>query len=102
MKSMHIILRLIFGIGITPSITSMQMKFIHNCSNFVLLVPIHPIFISILFHHYKELMQLEAQVDQVKEGEEEQPKELVGDEYVTNTNTLDRYFIITNRLTESQ
>jgi hypothetical protein len=32
--------------------------------------------ISILFHHYKELMQLEAQIDQVKEEEEEQSKEL--------------------------
>jgi hypothetical protein len=57
--------------------------------------------ISILFHHYKELMQLKAQVEQMEE--EEQPKEVaVGDEYVTNTGTLDRYSIIKNKITESQ
>jgi hypothetical protein len=49
--------------------------YITACSNSVQLVPLHPIMISILFHHYKELMQLEAQIDQVKE-EEEQSKEL--------------------------
>jgi hypothetical protein len=76
--------------------------YITSCSNSVQLVPLQPIFISILFHHYKELMQLKAQVDQVKEEEEEQPKEVVGDEYVTNTRTLDKYFIISNRITESQ
>jgi hypothetical protein len=46
------------------------------CSNSVQLVPLHPIMISILLHHYKELMQLETQIDQVKEEEEEQSKEL--------------------------
>jgi hypothetical protein len=44
-------------------------------------------------------MQLETQIDQVKE--EEQSKE-VGDEYVTNTGILDKYFVIHNRLTGSQ
>ncbi len=39
-------------------------------------------------------MELKAQVEQMKE--EEQPKALVGDEYVTNTGTLDRYFVIKN------
>jgi hypothetical protein len=29
--------------------------YISTCSNFVHLVPLHPIVISILFHHYKEL-----------------------------------------------
>jgi hypothetical protein len=34
--------------------------------------------------------------------EEEQHKEVaVGDEYVTNTGTLDRYFIIKNKITQS-
>lgn len=75
--------------------------YITTCSNSVSLVPLHPIMISILFHHYKELMQLEAQIDQVKEEEEERSKE-VGDEYVTNTGILDKYFVIHNRLTESQ
>ena len=48
--------------------------YITACSNSVQLVPLHPIMISILVHHYKELMQLEAQIDQVEE--EEQSKEL--------------------------
>jgi hypothetical protein len=46
--------------------------YITACSNSVSLVPIHPIFISILFHHYKELMELKAKVEQTStkvEGE---------------------------------
>ncbi len=42
--------------------------YITACSNSVQLVPLHPIFISILFHHYKELMELKAQVQQMKTG----------------------------------
>ncbi len=39
--------------------------YITACSSSVQLVPIHPIFISILFHHYKKLiMELKAQVEQ--------------------------------------
>ena len=29
--------------------------YVSACSNSVQLVPLHPIFISVLFHHYKEL-----------------------------------------------
>jgi hypothetical protein len=36
--------------------------------NSVQLVPLNPIFISILFHHYKELMELKAQVEQKQEA----------------------------------
>jgi hypothetical protein len=32
--------------------------YITACSNSVQLVPLHPIMISILFHHYKELTEL--------------------------------------------
>jgi hypothetical protein len=41
--------------------------YISACSNSVLLVPLHPIVMSILFHHYKELIQLRSEVEQVKE-----------------------------------
>jgi hypothetical protein len=39
--------------------------YITACSNSVQIVPLHPIMISILFHHYKELMELKAQVEQM-------------------------------------
>jgi hypothetical protein len=38
--------------------------YITACSNAVSLVPLHPIFMSILFHHYKELIELKAQFEQ--------------------------------------
>jgi hypothetical protein len=38
--------------------------YITGCSNSISLVPLHPIFISILFHHYKQLMELKTQVEQ--------------------------------------
>src|SRR5215213_7990059 len=40
--------------------------YISACSNSVQLVPLHLIVISMLFHHYKELMELKAQVEQVE------------------------------------
>jgi len=58
-------------------------------------VPFHPIIISILFHHYKELAELMAKVGHIKE--EKQPNEVVGEEYVVNTGTLDRHFITNKR-----
>jgi hypothetical protein len=39
--------------------------YITACSNSVSLVPLHPIMISILFHHYKELKECMAQVEQM-------------------------------------
>ena len=48
--------------------------YIKACSNSVQLVPIHPIFVSILFHHYKQLIELMTQVEQnearIREGED--------------------------------
>jgi hypothetical protein len=38
------------------------------CSNSVQLVPLHPIIISILFHHYKELTQCISEVEQIEEA----------------------------------
>ena len=38
------------------------------CSNSVHLVPLHPIIMSILFHHYKELTEIISEVEQMKEA----------------------------------
>jgi hypothetical protein len=73
--------------------------YITACSNSVQLVPLHPIMISILFHHYKELTELMAQFEQmearVREGKEDAAAP-------TNNGTLDRYIMINNRINESQ
>src|SRR5215210_8746087 len=38
--------------------------YLSACSNSVQLVPLHPIIISILFHHYRELLQCISEVEQ--------------------------------------
>jgi hypothetical protein len=40
--------------------------YISACSNSVQLVPLHPIIISIQFHHYKELIQLTSEVERIE------------------------------------
>src|SRR5919198_3180538 len=70
--------------------------YITACSNSIQLVPLHPILMSILFHHYKELMEMKAQVEQIK-GEKQTKEVVVGEEYVTNTGTLDGYFVLNNK-----
>ena len=42
--------------------------YLSACSNSVQLVPLHPIIMSILFHHYKELTQLRSEVEQMEEA----------------------------------
>jgi hypothetical protein len=42
--------------------------YLSACSNSVQLVPLHPIIMSILFHHYKELIQLSSEVEQIEEA----------------------------------
>jgi hypothetical protein len=39
--------------------------YVSACSNSVQLVPLHPIFISILFHHYKELLECKREVEEL-------------------------------------
>lgn len=64
--------------------------YISACSNSVQLVPLHPIIVSILFHHYKELKECTCEVEQreakvnnkhskftVKEEEEEKEVDLL-------------------------
>jgi hypothetical protein len=38
--------------------------YVSACSNSVQLVPVHPIIISILLHHYKELKECISEVEQ--------------------------------------
>ena len=40
--------------------------YLSACSNSVQLVPLHPIIISILFHHYRELKECISEVDQIE------------------------------------
>ena len=40
--------------------------YISACSNSVQLVPLQPIIISILYHHYKELKECMKQVEQIE------------------------------------
>ena len=39
--------------------------YISACSNSVQLVPLHPIIISILFHHYEELKKCISEIEQI-------------------------------------
>jgi len=39
--------------------------YITTCTNSVQLVPFHPIAMSILFHHYKELMRYSQQLEEI-------------------------------------
>ena len=40
--------------------------YVSSCSNSVQLVPLHPIVISIIFHHYKELKECISEVEQIE------------------------------------
>jgi len=40
--------------------------YLSACSNSVQLVPLHPIIMSILFHHYKELFECMKEVEQLE------------------------------------
>ena len=70
-------------------------SYLPACSNAVSPVPLQPIMISILFHHYKELTELNAQVEQMKG--ENQFKD-VAEDYIVNAGTVDRYFVVNNKM----
>jgi hypothetical protein len=40
--------------------------YLASCSNAAQLVPLHPIIMSILFHHYKELTEIFSEVEQIE------------------------------------
>jgi hypothetical protein len=69
-------------------------------SNSVSLVPIQPIFISILFHHYKELSELMAHVQQMKARVKDKEQDTSASP--TNTGTSDGYLVINTKHAESR
>ena len=70
-------------------------SYLPACSNAVSPVSLQPIMISILFHHYKELTELNAHVEQMKG--EKQSKD-VAEAYIVNARTVDRYFVVNNKM----
>ena len=42
------------------------LLYLPACSNSVQLIPLHPIIMSILFHHYKEIIQCTSEVEQIE------------------------------------
>jgi hypothetical protein len=48
--------------------------YISACSNSVQLVPLHPIIMSILFHHYKELKECISEVEHIESATKIQKK----------------------------
>ncbi len=70
------------------------------CSNSVQLVPLHPIIISILFHHYKELRECLSEVEQMvdakvnngkKKGSTEEEEKLQEEYLQTSCNDSQYY-----------
>jgi hypothetical protein len=83
--------------------------YISACSNSVQLVPLHPIIISILFHHYKELKECISEVEQIMEGQvnyskkreeewltvkEEEEEQETQEQKKENPTTLDGYILL--------
>src|SRR5215212_1333568 len=65
--------------------------YISACSNCVLLVPLHPIVMSILFHHYKELIQLRSEEEQEDSKTTKKKKSPTGKK--EEPSKIDSYFI---------
>ena len=75
------------------------------CSNSCQLVPLHPIIISILFHHYKELKECVSEVERIQQTraiDSSKNKALMKkeEEAPTTTTTLDSY-LIKNKIAEN-
>jgi hypothetical protein len=75
--------------------------YITACSNSVQLVPLHPIVMSILFHHYKELKKCTRKVEQMRsitgvgEGlQKKVPKESANGQLHSNSKILQISVII--------
>jgi len=75
--------------------------YVSACSNSCQLVPLHPIFMSILFHHYKELKECISEVKELEgkvnsssgssKNKEEWTKKKEEQQEVSST-TIDSYF----------
>ena len=57
--------------------------YVSACSNSVQLVPLHPIIISILFYHYKELKECIAEVKVIEEGHVNHRKKVEEEAWLT-------------------
>jgi hypothetical protein len=64
--------------------------YVSACSNSVQLVPLQPIVMSIMFHHYKELKECLSEVEQIEITTEIQEKLQIGQKEEV---ALDSYFI---------
>ena len=53
--------------------------YVSACSNSVQLVPLHPIIMSILFHHYKELKKCMKDVKHIEEEDSRNSKQALVD-----------------------
>jgi hypothetical protein len=75
------------------------------CSSYCHLVPLHPIIMSILFHHYKELKQCIKEVEQMEATTAMTQKKLqIGlkeEDGEEGKLILDSYFINNNKIAES-
>ena len=70
--------------------------YISACSNSVQLVPLHPIIVSILFHHYKELKECISEVEEIEArvySKQVLHKEVKEREDRRLKTTMDSYFI---------
>ena len=67
--------------------------YVSSCSNSVQLVPLHPIIISILFHHYKELKECISEVEQIEAGVSNKQRRLMTVKEEEVPTTLDSYLI---------
>lgn len=68
-------------------------SYISACSNSVQLVPMHPIVISILFHHYKELRECISEVEQIEAKVNNKHRRLTVIEEEQEAPSLDSYII---------
>ena len=76
-------------------------NYVSACSNSVQLGPLHPIIISILFHHYKELLQCISEVEQIEAKVINKHRRLKVIEEEQDTPSLDSYIIYYQQLNES-
>jgi len=71
--------------------------YVSACSNSCQLVPLHPIMMSILFHHYKDLKECLSEVEQIESrvnSSKKKEKWLMKKEEAPTS--LDNYFIKNN------
>ena len=76
--------------------------YISACSNSVQYVRLHPILMSVLLYHYKELTKCISEVERIEAQVDSKKKELITkkeEKEEVPATTLDRYFI-SNQIAE--